>query len=490
MKVKNQVQLITYPDSLGGDLRKLNYVLDTYFPGLFSGGIHILPPFPSSGDRGFAPLTYLEIEPKFGSWEDIKCIGEKHDILLDLMVNHISAKSHYFQDFLKKGRKSEYSDLFITMDKIWPEGNPPREEIEKIFLRRTEPFSDFTIEETGKVEKVWTTFGKSTPSEQIDMDTNSPIARQLFTAFITNFHKNHVKIVRLDAVGYVIKKRGTSCFFVEPEIYQFLDWISELASSLDIELLPEIHADYKTQFKLAKKGYWIYDFILPFTVLDALLNKTSTRLKHYLVVRPHNQFTTLDCHDGVPIKPDLNGFYQSEEARRVVEICLKRGANLSLIFSPKHKDPDGFDVHQVRCAYYSMLDRDDSAYLAARAIQFFTPGIPQVYYVGLLAGKNDTDAVSRTGEGREINRHNYSVNEIDQEVKRPVVKKLVELIKFRNAHPAFNGKFEVGESNDHEITLTWNNQGLFAKLFVDFLNTSAEISYLDPNSRKIQIIDL
>jgi sucrose phosphorylase len=490
MKVKNQVQLITYPDSLGGDLKKLNYVLDTYFPGLFTGGIHILPPFPSSGDRGFAPLTYLEIEPQFGSWEDIRRIGEKHDILFDLMVNHISAKSYYFQDFLKKGRKSDYSDLFITMDKIWPEGKPPREEIERIFLRRTEPFSDFTIEETGKVEKVWTTFGKSTPSEQIDMDMNSPIARQLLTAFMTNFHNNHVKIVRLDAVGYVIKKRGTTCFFVEPEIYQFLDWISELTSSLNIELLPEIHADYNTQFKLAEKGYWIYDFILPFTVLNAILNKTSKRLKEYLQVRPHNQFTTLDCHDGIPIKPDLNGFYQSDDARKVVDICLKRGANLSLIISPKHKDPDGFDVHQIRCAYYSMLDCDDSAYLAARAIQFFTPGIPQVYYVGLLAGKNDTDAVVRTGEGREINRHNYSVNEIDQEVQRPVVKKLVELIKFRNAHPAFNGTFEMGKSNEHEITLTWKNQDLFTRLYVDFLNMSAEISYLDPNSRKIQKINL
>jgi hypothetical protein len=186
----------------------------------------------------------------------------------------------------------------------------------------------------------------------------------------------------------------------------------------------------------------------------------------------------------------LNGFYQSEDARKVVDICLKKGANTSLIFSPQHKDSDGFDVHQIRCAYYSMLDCNDSDYLVARAIQFFTPGIPQVYYVGLLAGRNDTDAVARTGEGREINRHNYSVNEIDQEVQRPVVKKLVELIEFRNCHPAFNGNFEMVESNDHEITLTWNNEGLFAKLYVDFLNLSAQISYLDPNSRKNQIIDL
>jgi sucrose phosphorylase len=195
MVVKNQVQLITYPDSLGGNLEALNNILLKYFSDIFRGGIHILPPFPSSGDRGFAPLTYLEIEPKFGTWQDIRRIGENFDILLDLMVNHISRQSAYFQDFLKTGRKSEYADLFITVDKIWPDGNPPREEIDKIFLRRTDPFSTFTIEETGEMETVWTTFGKVTPSEQIDLDINSKIARKLFTDFFVNFSKNNVKIV-------------------------------------------------------------------------------------------------------------------------------------------------------------------------------------------------------------------------------------------------------------------------------------------------------
>ena len=78
MAIKNQVQLITYPDSLGGNLKNLNKVLQNYFPGIFKGGIHLLPPFPSSGDRGFAPLTYLEIEPAFGSWEDTLRMGILH----------------------------------------------------------------------------------------------------------------------------------------------------------------------------------------------------------------------------------------------------------------------------------------------------------------------------------------------------------------------------------------------------------------------------
>lgn len=76
MTMKNKVQLITYPNSLGGNLRHLEEALDECFPQVFEGGIHILPPFPSSGDRGFAPLTYLEIDPAFGTWEDIRRLGE------------------------------------------------------------------------------------------------------------------------------------------------------------------------------------------------------------------------------------------------------------------------------------------------------------------------------------------------------------------------------------------------------------------------------
>ena len=479
MTVKNAVQLITYPDSLGGNLRALDSILQTHFPGLFGGGIHILPPFPSSGDRGFAPVTYFDIAPKFGTWEDIRRIGNESPILLDLMVNHLSSESIYFQDFLKKGRESEYADLFIPASRIWPAGDPPRDEIEKMFLRRKEPFSDFTIRETGEVVRVWTTFGKTTPSGQIDIDVNSKIARRLLTEFLTKFGENRVGIVRLDAVGFVTKKRGTTCFFVEPEIYGFLEWISGLANALGIEVLPEVHADYTSQFKLAERGYWIYDFALPYTVLDALLNGTCRRLKGYLRIRPHRQFTMLDCHDGVPIKPDLNGLYRSEDVRKVVDICLNRGANLSLVLSPRHKDPDGLDVHQIRGAFYSLLDCNDDAYLAARAIQFFTPGIPQVYYVGLLAGENDQSEAERTGDGRDINRHNYSIDEVERNLQRPVVQRLLRLIRFRNEYDAFNGSFQILDSDDSVLDLSWERGRSKCQLMVDFKYDKAVIRYAD-----------
>ena len=263
-------------------------------------------------------------------------------------------------------------------------------------------------------------------SEQIDLDIHSAKVKQLLTDFFRNFKENNVKIVRLDAVGYVIKKLGTSCFFVEPEIYEFLDWIMELAHSLDIELLPEVHAHYSIQYKLSEHGCWIYDFILPYRVLDTLINKNSENLLYYLEKRPDKQFTMLDCHDGVPVKPDLDDLIDTNEARKLVDVCLDRGSNLSLILSDDHKAPDGFDVHQIRCSYYSVLNCDDDAYLAARAIQFFAPGVPQVYYVGLLAGENDLERVATTGEGREINRYNYSLEEIEQSLKKEVVQRLLE----------------------------------------------------------------
>ncbi len=479
MAIENLVQLITYPDSLGGSLAALDQVLQRHFAGLFRGGVHILPPFPSSGDRGFAPLTYLEIEPRFGGWEDIRRISGHSRVMLDLMVNHVSRQSEYFQDFLKRGRRSPWADLFVTLDKMWPGGKPSQEDLSKVFLRRPLPFSRFTIEATGEEEVVWTTFGKQDPSEQIDMDWHSQAYRKLLADFMTGFSRHGVSMARLDAIGYVVKKTGTSCFFVEPEIYAFLDWISSLAASFGIEVLPEVHAHHATQESLSGHGYWIYDFILPYLVLEALLLKKGEKLKRYLAMRPHRQFTMLDCHDGIPVKPDLDGLYERHDVTRVVRTCVERGANLSLVLSPAHKDPDGFDVHQIRCSYYSVLNRDDEAYLSARALQFFAPGIPQVYYTGLLAGENDMEAVQRTGEGREINRHNYSLEEIDARVRTEVVQRLLWLIRFRNEHPAFNGVFQVMDSNDGVICLGWRNHQAVCTLTTDLQTGGSEIEHTD-----------
>jgi sucrose phosphorylase len=168
----------------------------------------------------------------------------------------------------------------------------------------------------------------------------------------------------------------------------------------------------------------------------------------------------------------------------VVAACLDRGGNISRIISRNHQDPDGFDVHQIRGTYYSLLDRDDDAYIAARAIQLFAPGVPQVYYVGLLAGENDQEAAARTGDGREINRHNFSAAEVDAAVRKGVVRRLMRLIELRNEHPAFNGNFQVLGSAPDVLRLGWLKGDQLCVLDVDFQSMRVRVTATDPRERR------
>lgn len=85
-------------------------------------GLHLLPIYPSSGDGGFAPLTYQDVDPRFGTWDDVKALGAEYDLQMECMVNHISPASKEFQDYLAKGDKSEFRDMFIDWNKLWGGG--------------------------------------------------------------------------------------------------------------------------------------------------------------------------------------------------------------------------------------------------------------------------------------------------------------------------------------------------------------------------------
>ena len=134
-KIENKVMLITYADSMGGDLKKLDAVLDKYFPGMY-GGVHVLPFFPSSGDRGFAVIHYDEVDPAFGTWEDIDRLGEKYYLMADFMLNHVSIRCEEFRDYMENGDNSPYKDMFIHWNKFWPNGEPTEEELDALYRRK------------------------------------------------------------------------------------------------------------------------------------------------------------------------------------------------------------------------------------------------------------------------------------------------------------------------------------------------------------------
>lgn len=472
MKIKNEAMLITYCDSLGNNLKDLNKVLDKHLNGVV-GGIHLLPFFPSTGDRGFAPSDYTVVDQAFGTWEEVEALGEKYYLMFDFMINHISRESKFFQDFKQNHEDSPYKDMFIRIHEFFPENRPTSEDIDLIYKRKDKaPFQEVTFAD-GTTEQVWNTFGE----EQIDLDVTKEVTKQFIKDTLKDMASHGCSLIRLDAFAYAIKKLDTNDFFVEPEIWELLDEVREEAAKYDCELLPEIHEHYTIQMKIADHDYYVYDFALPMITLFSLYSGKSNRLAHWLKMSPMKQFTTLDTHDGIGVV-DAKDLLTDEELNYTSEELYKVGANVKKIYSSASYN--NLDIYQINSTYYSALGDDDRSYLLARAIQCFAPGIPQIYYVGLLAGKNDIELLENTKEGRNINRHYYSLPEIDEEVKRPVVKSLFDLLRFRNTASAFDlaGEIIVETPSEETIIITRkDSQGNRAVLTANLQTKDFEVKH-------------
>lgn len=452
MPITNKVMLITYPDSLGKNIEELRDVLKNDLKGAV-GGIHLLPFFPSTGDRGFAPTDYTKVDPKFGDWSDVEKLGQEYYLMFDFMINHISRHSKYYEDFQQKKDKSKYADLFLSWDKFWPKGRPTKADVDLIYKRKDKaPYQEITFAD-GSKEKLWNTFGP----EQIDLDVRKKVTQEFIKQTLNQLIEHGADIIRLDAFAYAVKKLDTNDFFVEPEIWDLLAQVRDDIAAKGAMILPEIHEHYSMPFKIAKHGYFIYDFALPMVTLYSLYSGKSERLAHWLKMCPMKQFTTLDTHDGIGVV-DARDILTPEEVKYTSQELYKVGANVKKKYSSA--EYHNLDIYQINTTFYSALGDDDKKYFMARLLQVFAPGIPQIYYVGMLAGKNDIKLLEETKEGRNINRHYYTREEVAEEVKRPVVVSLLKLFTFRNTEAAFDleGNIEVETPSENEIRIVRMNK--------------------------------
>jgi sucrose phosphorylase len=470
--MKNQVQLITYVDRLGGgNIATLGKLLQTEFRGVF-GGVHLLPFFhPIDGsDAGFDPIDHTRVDARLGNWNDVGSLAKHTPVMADVIVNHMSADSPQFQDFSAKGDASDYGGLFLTADRVFPNG-VSETDLRTIYRPRPgSPFTEITLD-NGEQRTLWTTF----TSKQIDIDVEHPQGHAYLESILKTLAASGVTMIRLDAVGYAIKRAGTSCFMM-PETFVFIDRIAAIAKSHGLEVLVEVHSYFQRQIEIAKRVDWVYDFALPPLLLHALLFKTSSALKRWIEIRPTNAVTVLDTHDGIGII-DIG----ADAAGRANRPGLVPPLELDQLVERIHENSRGqsreatgaaasnLDLYQVNCTYYDALGRDDNAYLISRAVQLFVPGVPQIYYVGLLAGENDVALLQKTRVGRDINRHHYTSDEIRSALQRPVVQQLISLIEFRNSNAAFDGRFSCQSDGEHSLTLRWeSDDGTSAVLHVNF----------------------
>ncbi|MFG6486173.1 sucrose phosphorylase [Roseateles sp. BYS78W] len=485
--MKNQVQLITYVDRLGGrrdgaDLVRLKNLLSqpgSPLAGVF-GGVHLLPFFHAidGADAGFDPIDHTQVDPRLGRWDDIKALTEDLDVMADVIVNHMSAESPQFLDYSEKGEASAYAGLFLTLDAVFPQGASERGLLAVYRPRPGLPLTYATLK-NGERRILWTTF----TAAQIDIAVHHPQGRAYLTSILRTFADNGIRMVRLDAVGYAIKKAGDSCFMM-PETFDFIGEFAAEARALGIEVLVEIHSYYQRQIEIAAKVDWVYDFALPPLVLHAFNFHTAAALKRWIAVRPTNALTVLDTHDGIGIidigadasdRAGSPGLVPPQELDELVERI--HAASNGESRRATGAAASNLDLYQVNCTFFDAMGRDETAYLLARAVQFFLPGVPQVYYVGLLAGHNDMELLARSQVGRDINRHHYSEDEIARDCERPVVRRLIELIRLRNSHPAFGGSFALLDSAADTLHLRWQQGSDWAELRVDFATRAHALTF-------------
>lgn len=478
--MKNKVQLITYVDRLsGGGLRDLKHLLEGPLADVF-GGVHLLPFFdPIDGtDAGFDPIDHASVDARLGTWDDVRELSGLMGVMADVIVNHISDESPQFQDYSRRGGESEFNGMFLTFDRVFPAGASEQDLLDIYRPRPGLPLR-YTALANAEHRILWSTF---TP-QQVDIDVEHPTGRRYLEGILDRLSTSGVNMVRLDAVGYAIKRAGTNCFMT-PETFEFIERFAESARARGMEVLVEVHSHYSKQIEIADRVDWVYDFALPPLLLHAFAFGTAEPLRQWIEIRPNNSLTVLDTHDGIgmvdigadPVdRGGRPGLVPPEELDQLVERihANSRGESRQATGAAA----SNLDLYQVNCTYYDALARDDLAYLLARAVQVFLPGIPQIYYVGLLAGGNDMALLAESGVGRDINRHRYAPGEAQAELARPVVRELLALIRKRNECLAFTGGFRSASPAAGTLDLRWTHGHDEAHLFVDFRTLHYELAF-------------
>lgn len=333
---------------------------------------------------------------------------------------------------------------------------------------------------------------------QMDVNANSELVWDFYEETLQKVSDFGCKILRLDAFAYLHKEIGQSNFFNKPGTWDYLERIRKIAQKNNLMLLPEIHAEYGLHLhdEVADKGYYFYDFFLPGLTIHTLENANSKALITWakeIISKGYKTVNMLGCHDGIPVLDlkgkEVKGFYnkgllEDNEIEDVMSKIMERGGRVKNLYDPSGKK---ISYYQVNATFFSALGEDEQKLLLARAIQIFMPGIPQVWYLDVFAGKNDYEAADRGGNAghKEINRTTLTMEDVEAGLKKHSVLSQLELIKLRNTSTAFSGTIRINETSDKEIDIKWINQNDFAHLNANLRTCNFSITYSEAGISKI-----
>ena len=454
---EDDIVMITYGDSVMDEnerpLVTLNKFLHRYCKNTVNN-VHILPFFPYSSDDGFSVIDYSTVNEALGTWEDIEAIAKDYGLMTDLVINHCSARSAWFDNFIKG--QGPGSDFFFTAD--------PADDLSMVTRPRVSPLLRETETAEG-TKHVWCTFSH----DQVDFDFRNPKVLLAFIDIIKLYIDKGAKIFRLDAVAFLWKIVGTSCINLF-QTHEVIRLIRTLIEHVDpsIIIITETNIPNRenlTYFGNANEAHAIYNFSLPPLLVNTLVSGDCTYLKNWMMSMPPAQngtayFNFIASHDGIGLRP-AEGLLSDEEISDLVHAMQHFGGKVSWRAS-EHGQQKPYEINiTLFDALQGTIKGPDKyqvdRFICAHAIMLGMEGIPGIYIHSLLGTSNDYEKVANTGQNRSINRKRWHFNELEALLDSPfsqhhkVLTRISQLIRIRKAQPAFH-------PNATQFTLQLGNQ--------------------------------
>ena len=478
---QTDVILITYGDTLlrGGEpsLQTLQGFLDEHVKDVFSG-VHILPFFPYSSDDGFSVIDFFAVRSDLGSWSDIRSIGGHFDLMVDLVVNHVSAESRWFRNYLadRKG----FEELAIEVE--------PAADLSMVTRPRSLPLLTEIKKHSGRRAHLWTTFSE----DQVDLNYRSLDVLEDMLRVMLFYVSQGAKIIRLDAIAYLWKEIGTACIHL-PQTHEMVRLFRKILDRVapQVVLITETNVPYNENVAYFGNGHdearMVYNFILPPLLLHALSTGNTRVLTEWIqtLSTPSSETTFFNftaSHDGIGVRP-LEGILPSSEIDCLVQRVKRNGGYVST-----RRHTDGFESpYEFNINYFDALKDPGVAndpfhiarFLVSQAVILVLPGIPAVYIHSLLGSQNWVSGVDLTGQARAINRERLAVPVLVAELADPrtnrsqVFQAYRKMIRIRRHQPAFHpgADMQIHHLDDRVLAI---QRSCHDQTLISLTNLSAE----------------
>ena len=440
----SDVVVITYGNSIvqSGELplHTLHRALHRHLGDLVSI-VHILPFYPYSSDDGFSVIDYRAVDEQLGEWADVEAIGKDYRLMADLVINHCSRKSQWFENFLAGTKPGK--GFFRTAS--------PNDDLSPVIRPRASELL-YPVDTPQGQQLVWCTFSH----DQMDLDFSNPEVLLEFVSIVRFYLAKGVRVFRLDAIAFLWKEVGTSCLNL-PQTHEIVRLLRALVEHFDREVLLITETNIPdrenlTYFGNGNEAHMVYNFPLPPLLLHTLWGGDSSALNRWIMSLPPAQsgttyFNFIASHDGIGMRL-VEDLLPEDEQSALVKTAQEFGGRVSW----RRLDNDLLKPYELNISLYDALSgthagADDLAHermCCAHSIMLALEGVPAFYIHSLFGTRNDLEKLDRLGQNRAINRHNWLLDELEDNLldadnaHAKIFNELKRLIAIRKRQTAFH----------------------------------------------------